>query len=96
MILHCLSCDAYAPAVDDMLAWATTGDTVLLLGHACNMARPGHPRLAELVASGVRLHALDDDLALHGIDTPDERVRSVDFSDWVTLASDCGQQMNWR
>jgi sulfur transfer complex TusBCD TusB component (DsrH family) len=48
------------------------------------------------VASGVLLHALEDDLALHGIDAPDERIRCVDFSDWVALASECTQQMSWR
>jgi sulfur relay protein TusB/DsrH len=96
MILHCLNCDAYAPAVDDLLAVASADDAILLLGEACNLARPGHPRFEAVRACGARLHALQADLALHGVSPANDVIHRVDFAAWVELAALSDAQLCWR
>lgn len=96
MNLHCLYRMPDSPTALRLLEELSPGDIVLLLGEAVVLARESNPALAEWVATGARLHALDDDIAAYGIGASAPEVSPVSYADWVALSEQCNTQRAWH
>jgi sulfur relay protein TusB/DsrH len=96
MNLHCLYRTPDSPAALRLLEELSPADTVLLLGEGVVLARESNPALAEWVATGARLHVLDDDMAAYGIDAPAPEVSPLSYADWVALSEQCNTQRAWH
>jgi len=95
MALHCIQVDPAVAIARGLFQWLAAGDAVLLLGPASTLARSGDDQLAAWLAHDVTLHALQEALGLHGIETVDPRVRVTDYAGWVELVIAHPQQLNW-
>ena len=95
MSLHCLV-KADAASVTRLTRLVDEDDAILLIGAAVTCARVAHALLEELLASGAALHALEEDLALYGVEPDDARVSVVDYAAWVDLATRHDRQLEWR
>ena len=96
MTLHCLNGNVDGDLLDRLLAWLGSDDAVLLLGPAASIARRSHPALPVLSAKGNKLYALEDDLALYGVSSCDERVEAIDYGAFVALSATQRTQLLWR
>ena len=95
MSLHCLI-RADAAGARRLAGLIGDGDAVLLMGSAVTCARRGHAIIAELGAGDAALYALEEDLALYGVQPVDERVTVADYAAWVDLATRHDNQLLWR
>jgi sulfur relay protein TusB/DsrH len=96
MTLHCLYRTPDSPTALRLLQQLLPGDVVVLLAESVVLARESNPALAEWVATGARLHALDDDLLAHGVSKPAPEVSSVSYLDWLSLSEQCTTQIAWH
>ena len=96
MTLHCLNGTVDSDLLGRLLAWLGSDDVVLLMGPAAHIARSSHPALPALLRKGNKLYALEDDLALYGVGSRDDRVEAIDYDAFVALSVAQRTQLLWR
>lgn len=98
--LHIVTPSPFATsALDDCLAVAATGDSVILVCdgvYALTKGSAPETLVAEAVTRGTDVYALSDDLAARGLREPITDVATpVDYDKFVSLAVTCLRSITW-
>ena len=96
MTLHCVYTVANATTRQALQNTAADTDVVLLLGGAVTLATAQHPALEQWLGMKLRLYALAEDIAAHGVAATHTAVEVVGYAGWVSLSEQHRTQQVWR
>ena len=96
MSLHCVYERDTATDEGALRAQVEKGDQVLLLGSAVVLASDRLDWTEALLAKGVAVAALNEDLNAYGIDDLAPSVERADYARWLEMAIEQPNQRLWR
>lgn len=94
--LHCLYAAPDSGAAMRLRESLASDDPVLLLDKAVTLTRATHPELANWLATGAQLYALQDDLDAYVVTDVHVGITPVSYADWVRLTERYRTQALWR